>query len=880
MEKYLKRVKNESWLLFFVLVISLIAHGINMFQYPAYREDEGTYMSQAWSFSTRGKLSPYTYWYDHAPLGWILIALWNNLSGGFFTFGLTVNSGRVLMLILHLLSTFLLFKIAQKLSSGKTVAFIASLLFSLSPLAIFFQRLVLLDNIMVFWLLFSLFFLTKDLNLRSFLLSSLGFSFAVLTKETAIVFFPVLVMAVFLNAHKNNKSFAVTLWLTVAFLIISLYPLFALIKGEFFPKNSLLGGTQPHVSLLETLKWQAEREGEGNFLNPQSSVRKTLDEWLKYDPLIIFLGTLSVFTNLSFFRKKEAKLTALLGLSFLLFLLRGGKVLDWYIIPLIPFFCLNIGFFVEESEGALRKIPKLGRNLRFLPAIIIVLVYLFYPVLKTPFIFTSNQTKNQVMALTWLKENVDQDSFVLIDNYGYVDLNSKPLTSFNLSPKAHYYWKVEKDPEIRNRLLNNDWQLIDYLLVTPALKTTIREEKLDFINQALINSELIVNFDSFMTPAEFYPVEIRKVNSRRNILEVDKRNILEVSWDWYKKRFVNEGRTLDFSSDQKTTSEGQSYSLLRAVWINDQEIFDKVLTWTFDHLKLPDKNLFAWLYGRKTDGTFGIKDESTATDADQDIALSLLLAYKKWGNPDYLELAKDIIKDIWQYETSEIGGKRYVVAGDWVLKTKNTFYIINPSYLSPYAYRLFVQVNKDHDWNGLVETSYQILDQCSLSTLGPKESADIPPDWCALDKDGQITSAAQIYPNASDYSYDALRVLWRIALDYQWFKEQKAIAFLEKMKFWLNEWSQNQKIYASYTHEGKAKEKTESLANYGAQLALFSIVDRNIARQIYDKKILPYFQLDQENAYWGEKNNYYDQNWVWFGLGLYGHRLPNLWEKE
>src|ERR1700722_13450241 len=100
---------NTTLLLVLLLIISGVAHGYNMFHFPYYDNDEGTYMSQAWSLLTQGKLEPYTYWYDHAPAGWMFLALWTFLSGGFFTFGGSVNSGRVFMLLLHLASTFFLF---------------------------------------------------------------------------------------------------------------------------------------------------------------------------------------------------------------------------------------------------------------------------------------------------------------------------------------------------------------------------------------------------------------------------------------------------------------------------------------------------------------------------------------------------------------------------------------------------------------------------------------------------------------------------------------------------------------------------------------------------------------------------------------------------
>ena len=63
-----------------LVVVSLatgaLTHGFNLFNYPLYVTDEGIYSQQAWSVLREARLSPYTYFYDHAPAGWIAIASW------------------------------------------------------------------------------------------------------------------------------------------------------------------------------------------------------------------------------------------------------------------------------------------------------------------------------------------------------------------------------------------------------------------------------------------------------------------------------------------------------------------------------------------------------------------------------------------------------------------------------------------------------------------------------------------------------------------------------------------------------------------------------------------------------------------------------------
>src|SRR5437763_3455237 len=192
----------------FLLLISLItgaiSHGYHLFLYPLYITDEGIYMEQAWSVLREARLSPYTYVYDHAPAGWLVIAAWVSvLPHQFETFGDAINTGRALMLLVHVASTFLLFQSTRRLSGSLIAAVGACFLFNLSPLAIFYQRQVLLDNLMVFWVLLSLWLVTTEskrtratqhsvpqLRVLAAIGGGLTFGIAILTKENAVFFLP------------------------------------------------------------------------------------------------------------------------------------------------------------------------------------------------------------------------------------------------------------------------------------------------------------------------------------------------------------------------------------------------------------------------------------------------------------------------------------------------------------------------------------------------------------------------------------------------------------------------------------------------------------------------------------------------------------------
>ncbi len=872
MKKILSFFKNHAELFWVVtlLLIAAFAFSHNMYHYPYYEDDEGTYMSQAWAVLTQGKLAPYTYWYDHAPAGWLLIAVWEVLTGGFFTFGFSVNSGRVLMMVLHVISAYFLYKIAKKISGSKLAASISVLVFALSPLGLSFERRVLLDNIMTFWLLISYYLiLGNGKRLRRYILSAILFGIAVLSKESAVFFLPVMLFTVYKNAHSSHRIFAIWKWVSVAFCVISLYFLYALINGEFFPTGTLLGGIAQHVSILDAFHYQMSRKG-GFFLSPKSAFMLNFWEWIRGgffipvpDPVIIIGGIIAT-ALMSIWSLKDRRLlfVSLPCLAYWLFLVRGGEIIGFYIIPLMPFLALCIGMSVYKlseflSRWVFRSVTK--------PLFVLILLSPFIWYYAThPAVYQLDQTTPQLKALDWIAKNIPKKANLLIDNYAYIEFHDHtPANKYNLPTLANYYWKADKDPDVNAKVLNGNWRNVDYILATPQVQYDANFAGLPLVKDAFDNSAAIQTFQGHK-----WNVEIRKVIKGPNM-------VLSDMWTIYKQTFVSpDGRVTDPSTG-KTTSEGQSYALLHAVWQGDKRSFDTILKWTVKNTLLEDKNLFASSYWKNNKGTVGIVDKGTVTDADQDIAVALLLASKQWHNQYYLNLAQKIIPDIWRYETAEIAGKRYVVAGNWTSQKDRDSYTINLSYLSPYAYRMFAQVDQKHDWSSLVNSSYDILDTCSSSPLGVKNNMYLPPNWCNVKRNGQVIAADNISKDSSNYSFDALRVAWRIALDYQWNKDPQALAYLKKISLFTNEWTKNKRVYASYTHDGKNIGKAESLIQYSTQLAYFKVVDPKIANSIFVSKINPDQHDFQTLIYWGDKNNYYTQNWIWFGIALYSGNLSN-----
>ncbi|MGH7203633.1 MAG: glycosyl hydrolase family 8 [Candidatus Levyibacteriota bacterium] len=354
--------------------------------------------------------------------------------------------------------------------------------------------------------------------------------------------------------------------------------------------------------------------------------------------------------------------------------------------------------------------------------------------------------------------------------------------------------------------------------------------------------------------------------------------LLSSSWDNYKTQFIqSNGQSLDPSQQNITTSEGQGYAMLRAVWVDDKSTFDKVYSFTQSHMKRPHDNLFGWRYGKLPNGKSGFVSgggDNSAADADSDIAYALLLASKRWNNPKYQTDALPIIKDMWRYETaSGSGGKRYVIAGNWAQNSQRM--IINVSYFAPYEWREFATVDKQDDWQSLLNPAYQLLTDAGEASLDKAKGVGLPPDWMAMNRQTGQLSVANLSNLTTNYSFDAMRTPWRIALDYQWYKDPHDLDYLKNSYALLAQnYEKNHKLASTYAHDGSQLTTVENPAMYATALGYFMVTNKSLATQMYQDKIIRLYSNDQNTF---DKNlPYYEQNWLWFGAALYNNFLSHF----
>lgn len=486
---------TPSWIevttLLLGLLVSLLGHAFNVFQFPRYELDEGTYISSAWAI-LHGQITPYPYGYGHPPLAWIQLAVIIPFVGGFFTFGNAINTGRILMLFYALGSSLLVYLIVRRMVRSRSAGLLALVLFSLSPLSITYQRQILLDNISTFWLLLSLYLLIKsNSRLHQIVLAALAFGIALLSKEVMVLFLPAMIYAVWLYTTSFQRKFALVAFTYTTIALGSSFVLLAILKGELFPYDwHLPWDTHQHLSLLQTYLDQTQRgQDEGSFSG-------SWQNWLHGDRLLLFASVAAPTFNLvAGWWKRPYWLPALLAASFWLLLIRGGIVLSFYFIPLIPLTAINVALAIHLIArwcGQWLRL-ELSRVVLICAIIAILIPYDYFQ--ATP-LFTQQPTSAQTEALNWIREHANPHAFIVINSYLYLDLREAPGPNMPTFPYANVYFNVATDPELHDKVLHRDWHNIDYIVADSEMLNDIHHnsKQMQIIQDALLHARVRQQF--------------------------------------------------------------------------------------------------------------------------------------------------------------------------------------------------------------------------------------------------------------------------------------------------------------------------------------------------------------------------------------------------
>ncbi len=323
----------------------------------------------------------------------------------------------------------------------------------------------------------------------------------------------------------------------------------------------------------------------------------------------------------------------------------------------------------------------------------------------------------------------------------------------------------------------------------------------------------------------------------------------------------------DIATSYDTVSEGIGYGMLLAVYFHDQTLFDRLFNYMALHTNksglmhwrvrndninidefgfvVPYKDnlytnagatvtntlavLTATGYSPSQLGQFSVNGRglTTASDADQDMALALCMAAKSWvlskyinGKPYYFDLATNMIASIMHYDMHPgwlNTGPLFLGAGcyqnyDGYLGTWGGLYTgsgsvvaqnqagWDPSYYMPAWYPVFKLLTGDAQWDQLNATMRTHSDYVSAADAG----TGLFPDWCDTSSGACVrtTLCSEMGPQSFNFYYDAVRVPWRMAMAYSWFQDTKALTIADQIATFFNSKFYADNIYDGYTITG------------------------------------------------------------------------------
>ena len=331
---------------------------------------------------------------------------------------------------------------------------------------------------------------------------------------------------------------------------------------------------------------------------------------------------------------------------------------------------------------------------------------------------------------------------------------------------------------------------------------------------------------------------------------------------WYK---ASDGWVLAPEGTCSTVSEAIAYGMLISVYMDDQDVFKKLYnTWTSNSAGA--NGGMNWRIG--CNGGTG-----TASDADFDAALALVMASKQWNDASYLTAGKSLISWI---ASNDIASNKIKPGNQW----NDGF---NPSYATTANFQLFQDV-AGGSWSSVISQAYTDLNACQDSKTG------LVPDWCDWNSHKPILTSAAVSNDIGFYD-DAARTPWRMAMAYYWYGDTKAQAFNKKVVSWLiPETRTASGVNSGYKYEGGAyhidnsdiRRFVSSTFSGGLGLATSSIDSKEaetylgtVYKVLKEKKSCSTAQGCGEGSVEGEK--YYPATLNMIYLLLVTGNMPNLY---
>ncbi len=331
-------------------------------------------------------------------------------------------------------------------------------------------------------------------------------------------------------------------------------------------------------------------------------------------------------------------------------------------------------------------------------------------------------------------------------------------------------------------------------------------------------------------------------------------------WDRYKTHFLStDGRIVDSSAEDCTTSEGEAYALFFALVANDRASFDLILSWTNEHLAQGslEKNLPSWIWKRSANGTWGVADVNSASDADLWMAYTLLQAGRIWGAPPYTAVGRSLADQISREEVTSFQGNHFVLLpGRNGFRSGTQNFYANPSYAPIQVLTALAVEFPGGPWRIIADG---VPDQVTANV-----GHGFAMDWVQYQKESGFSAwAGPTSMGQPSGGYDAIRVyLWTGMLDQRVPQRAAMLNALSGMRFYiLGHGAPPERVAADGTVIS-----TNVPVGFSAAVIPFLLAIGELRAAQTQTERVERERISATGLYgWGQR--YYDQNLVLFSRG-------------
>ncbi len=240
-----------------------------------------------------------------------------------------------------------------------------------------------------------------------------------------------------------------------------------------------------------------------------------------------------------------------------------------------------------------------------------------------------------------------------------------------------------------------------------------------------------------------------------------------------------------YIASNTTVSEAHGYGMVLTAYMGDRAIFDSMLRYFKAHPSKLTANLMAWKQTLKNGRMVNIEGGDSATDGDLDIAYALLLADKQWGSSGVIDYKAEALAVLRAVLKAEVNSATLTLKlGDWASGADAN--LTRPSDFMTGHLPAFARAdaaNRD-TWLAI---HAKIADIVNFQFANGSAKTGLMPDFMQKQGADFIPAVGKVLETRhdGDYSYNACRTPWRLAISHIVEGNSQMLAPLRRQAAWI-----------------------------------------------------------------------------------------------